>query len=158
MINRLGELHLDSTLLSVLCRQTEMLLEMGPSSALGCGIHSESSPVHAFAKFLFLAILPHNPDLAFMVGKKSLRLPILDDNKDPEEKESNAAALVMSRFPRWFTLGHIENQQCFLASTLIIAAKDNPNQLNEPSETTRSVHLRPRSSRRPSFPVDLLCQ
>ena len=46
-----------------------------------------------------------------------------NDDMDPEEKESNAAALVMSRFPRWFTLGHIENQQCSLASTLIIAAK-----------------------------------
>ena len=141
LINRLGELHLDSTLLSVLCRQTELLLEMGPSSALGCGIHPESSPVHAFAKFLFLAILPHNADLAFLVGKKSLRLPILDDNKDPDEKESNAAALVMSRFPRWFTIGHIENQQCSLASTLIIAAKDNINQLNGIQEAAqRHVH------------------
>ena len=129
LIQRLGELHMDSTLVSVVCRQAELLLETGPSSSLGCGIHPESSPVHAFAKFLFLTILPHMPDLAFRVGRKSLRLPILDDNKDPEEKEGNAAALVMSRFPRWFTLGHIENQQCALASTLIIAAKDNLAQL-----------------------------
>ena len=129
LIQRIGEIQLDPTLISVLCRQAELLLEMGPSSSLGCGIHPESSPVHAFSKFLFLAILPHNPELAFTVGKKAIRLPILDDNKDPEEKESNAAALVMSRFPRWFTLGHIENQQCSLASTLIIAAKDNINQL-----------------------------
>ena len=129
LIQRIGEIQLDPTLISVLCRQAELLLEMGPSSSLGCGIHPESSPVHAFSKFLFLAILPHNTELAFTVGKKAIRLPILDDNRDPEEKESNAAALVMSRFPRWFTLGHIENQQCSLASTLIIAAKDNINQL-----------------------------
>ena len=109
IIQRLSELQLDPTLISVLCKQSELLLEMGPSSSLGCGIHPESSPVHAFAKFMFLAILPHAPDLAFSLGKKSLRLPILDnDNKDAEDKDSDrnaAAVLVMSRFPRWFTLG-----------------------------------------------------
>ena len=141
LIQRLGELQLDPTLLSVLCRQGDLLLEMGPSSSLGCGIHPESSPIHAFSKFLFLAILPHSPDLAFRVGKKALRLPILDDYKDPEEKENNAAAMVMSRFPRWFTLGHIENQQSSLASTLIIAAKDNLNQLTGVLEAAqRHVH------------------
>ena len=148
LIGRLGELQLDSTLLSVVCRQAELLLEMGPASALGCGIHPESSPVHAFAKFLFLAILPHNPDLSFRVGRNALRLPILDDhNKDAEEKDSasgaggGAAALVISRFPRWFTLGHIENQQCSLASTLIIAAKDSLAQLTAILEAVqRHIH------------------
>ena len=141
IIQRLSELQLDPTLISVLCKQAELLLEMGPSSSLGCGIHPESSPVHAFSKFMFLAILPHAPDLAFTLGKKALRLPILDDNKDPEDKERNAAVMVMSRFPRWFTLGHIENQQCSLASTLIIAAKDNPNQLTGIMESVqRHVH------------------
>lgn len=141
LLQRLGELKLDPPLLSVLCRQANLLLEMGPSSSLGCGIHPESSPIHAFSKFVFLAILPHDEDLAFRLGKKALRLPILDDYKDPQEKEDNAAALVMSRFPRWFTLGHIENQQSSLASTLIIAAKDNPGQLSGVLEAAqRHVH------------------
>ena len=141
LITRLGELQLDTSLLAVLCRQAGLLLEMGPSSSMGCGIHPESSPVHAFAKYLFLAILPHDSDLAFRVGRKALRLPILDDNKDPEDKSGNAAALVLSRFPRWFTLGHIENQQSSLASTLIIAAKDNIVQLTAILEAAqRHVH------------------
>lgn len=141
LLTRLGELQLDSQLLAVLCRQAQLLLEVGPSSALGCGIHPESSPVHAFAKFLFISLLPHDLDLAFRVGRKALRLPILDDNKDPEEKSGGAAALVLSRFPRWFTLGHIENQQSALASTLIIAAKDSLPQLTGILEAAqRHVH------------------
>ena len=138
LITRLGELTLDPPLMAVLCRQSRLLLEMGPSSALGCGIHPESSPVHAFSKFLFLSILPHDTDLAFKVGRKALRLPILDDNKDPEDKTGNAAALVLSRFPRWFTLGHIENQQSALASTLIVAAKDNVVQLTAVMEAAQA--------------------
>ena len=142
LITRLGELQLDSQLMSAVCRQARLLLDMGPSSALGCGIHPESSPVHAFAKFLFLSILPHDTELAFRVGRKALRLPILDDNNDPRDKTgNNAAALVLSRFPRWFTLGHIENQQSALASTLIVAAKDNLVQLTSVMEAAqRHIH------------------
>ena len=74
------------------------------------------------------------------MGRKCLRLPILDEHKDPDEKGS-AAALVLSRFPRWFTLGHIENQQSALASTLIIAAKDSLPQLTAVLEAVqRHVH------------------
>ena len=141
LITRLGELQLDPQLMAVICRQSRLLLDMGPSSALGCGIHPESSPVHAFSKFLFLSILPHDTELAFKVGRKALRLPILDDNKDPEDKSGNAAALVLSRFPRWFTLGHIENQQSALASTLIVAAKENLVQLTAVLEAAqRHIH------------------
>ena len=141
LITRLGELQLDPQLMAVICRQARLLLEMGPSSALGCGIHPESSPVHAFSKFLFMSILPHDTELAFKVGRKALRLPILDDNKDPEDKSGNAAALVLSRFPRWFTLGHIENQQSALASTLIVAAKENLVQLTAVLESAqRHIH------------------
>ena len=37
------------------------------------------------------------------------------------------SSLVLSRYPRWFTLGHIETQQCALACTLINAAKSMLN-------------------------------
>lgn len=142
LIARLGELQLDTQLMAVLCRQARLLLDMGPSSSLGCGIHPESSPVHAFSKFLFLSILPHDSELAFRVGRKALRLPILDtESKDSEDKSGNAAALALSRFPRWFTLGHIENQQSALASTLIVAAKDNLVQLTAVLEAAqRHIH------------------
>ena len=33
------------------------------------------------------------------------------------------SSLVLSRYPRWFTLTHIETQQCALACTMINAAK-----------------------------------
>ena len=65
IIARLSEIDRDPALLAVICRQAALLLEAGPSSALGDGIHPESSPVHAFAKFLFLAALPHDINLAF---------------------------------------------------------------------------------------------
>ncbi|MEJ1282559.1 hypothetical protein NN561_013519 [Cricetulus griseus] len=32
-------------------------------------------------------------------------------------------SVVPSRYPRWFTLGHLESQQCELASTMLTAAK-----------------------------------
>ena len=144
LIARLGELQLDTQLMAVLCRQARLLLDMGPSSGLGCGIHPESSPVHAFSKFLFLSILPHDAELAFRVGRKALRLPILDtDSKDTEDKAGGGAAslALTTRFPRWFTLGHIENQQSALASTLIVAAKDNLVQLSAVLEAAqRHIH------------------
>ena len=90
LLARLGELQLDASLLAVLCRQAGLLLEAGPSSSLGQGIHPESSPVHAFAKFLFLAVLPHDPDLAFRVGRQSLRLPILDEHTLKRNKGRNS--------------------------------------------------------------------
>lgn len=36
---------------------------------------------------------------------------------------NNVGAVVLSRYPRWFTLGHIEIQQCELASTMLSAAR-----------------------------------
>ena len=36
LITRLGELQLDTSLLAVLCHQAGLLLEMGPSSSMGC--------------------------------------------------------------------------------------------------------------------------
>lgn len=53
------------------------------------------------------------------------RLPILEEHEDSEEMIINPSLnpSVLSRYPRWFTLGHIEVQQCALASTMLSAAK-----------------------------------
>ena len=52
------------------------------------------------------------------------RLPILEDHEDVDDPvNGNVSSLVLSRYPRWFTLGHIEAQQCALASTMLSAAK-----------------------------------
>ena len=172
LISKLQEIELDSTLVGVLCYQADLLMEMGPSSGLGFGIHPETIPMQTFAKFLFLSILPFDSDLAFNIGLRAMRLPILDGisntPQQPEESQQQqqppqpaarapepeiaaapanppAAAppdqqqqqplpipaapqpqpsnFVMSRYPRWFTLGHIESQQCGLASTMLGAAK-----------------------------------
>ena len=52
------------------------------------------------------------------------RLPILEEHEDADDPvNGNVSSLVLSRYPRWFTLGHIETQQCTLASTMLSAAK-----------------------------------
>ena len=73
MILRLQELTYDTSLLTVLRRQARLLLEGGPFSGLGEGIHPESVPMHTFAKFLFSALLPHDPDLAYQIGLRAIR-------------------------------------------------------------------------------------
>jgi len=56
------------------------------------------------------------------------RLPILEDHEDIDDPvNGNVSSLVLSRYPRWFTLGHIEAQQGALASTMLSAAKGNPS-------------------------------
>lgn len=66
-------MELDNSLVGVLRRQAIVLLEGGPSSGLGIGIHPESIPMHTFARFLFLALLNYYPDLAYEVGLRAMR-------------------------------------------------------------------------------------
>lgn len=73
LIARLQEMELDNSLISVLRRQAIVLLDGGPSSGLGLGIHAESIPMHTFARFLFLALLNYYPDLAYEVGLRAMR-------------------------------------------------------------------------------------
>lgn len=51
------------------------------------------------------------------------RLPILEDHEDVDNHNGNPSSVMLNRYPRWFTLGHIETQQCTLASTMLSAAK-----------------------------------
>lgn len=73
LLQKLQEMELDALLVQVLRRQTVLLLESGPTSGLGAGIHPESIPMHTYAKFLFLALLPHDADLAYRVGLRAMR-------------------------------------------------------------------------------------
>lgn len=45
----------------------------GPFSGLGEVIHRESVPMHTFAKYLFSALLPHNPDLSYKLALRAMR-------------------------------------------------------------------------------------
>lgn len=146
LIHRLTRIEMDSNLVQVLCNQTKLLLDMGPSSGLGLGIHTESYPMHTFAKFLFLSILPFDNDLSFTVGLRAMRLPILESLNSPmdqsgNEERQNDPTFAISRFPRWFTLGHIEAEQSTLASTMLHAAKGDLIQLRTVMEVSqRSIH------------------
>ena len=51
------------------------------------------------------------------------RLPVLEDSEENDDPINNVGAVVLSRYPRWFTLAHIESQQCELASTMLSAAR-----------------------------------
>lgn len=48
---------------------------------------------------------------------------------------------MLSRYPRWFTLGHIEAQQCALASTMLSAAKGDISRLRTVLESAQhNIH------------------
>lgn len=55
----------------------------------------------------------------------SSRLPVLESSAGSGEvgHPHHGISIVPSRYPRWFTLGHLESQQCELASTMLTAAK-----------------------------------
>ena len=59
------------------------------------------------------------------------RLPVLEDSDENDDPMNNVGAVVLSRYPRWFTLGHIEAQQCELASTMLSAARGNVNSITK---------------------------
>lgn len=64
---------MDTNLVGVLRRQAIVLLDGGPTSGLGLGVHRDSIPMHTFARFLFVALLDYYPDLAYEVGLRAMR-------------------------------------------------------------------------------------
>ncbi|XP_076307460.1 zinc finger SWIM domain-containing protein 5-like isoform X1 [Tachypleus tridentatus] len=143
LITKLQDIELDGTLVAVLRKQAMLLLEGGPFSGLGCRIHTESVPMHTFARYLFTALLPYDPDLAYSVGLRAMRLPILEEQEEEDEPGSGTGlnAAVLARYPRWFTLGHIEAQQCALASTMLSAAKGDVIRLRTVLKSAqRNIH------------------
>ncbi|XP_034038268.1 zinc finger SWIM domain-containing protein 5 isoform X2 [Thalassophryne amazonica] len=125
IVAKLQELELDDLLVQMLRKQAVQLLEAGPFSGLGEVIHRESVPMHTFAKYLFSALLPHDADLAYKVALRAMRLPVLESSASSGDvgHPHHGISIVPSRYPRWFTLGHLESQQCELASTMLTAAK-----------------------------------
>uniref|UniRef100_A0A672RG77 Zinc finger SWIM domain-containing protein 5-like n=1 Tax=Sinocyclocheilus grahami TaxID=75366 RepID=A0A672RG77_SINGR len=125
IVAKLQEMELDDVLVQTLRKQAILLLEGGPFSGLGEIIHRESVPMHTFAKYLFTALLPHDTDLAYKLGLRAMRLPVLESTAPSGDigHPHHGISIVPSRYPRWFTLGHLESQQCELASTMLTAAK-----------------------------------
>ncbi|XP_053549537.1 zinc finger SWIM domain-containing protein 5 [Bombina bombina] len=143
IIARLQELELDAVLVQTLRKQCILLLEGGPFSGLGEVIHRESVPMHTFAKYLFSALLPHDADLAYKLSLRAMRLPVLESSVPSGEiaHPHHIVSVVPSRYPRWFTLGHLESQQCELASTMLTAAKGDMLRLRTVLEAIqRNIH------------------
>ncbi|XP_031196429.1 zinc finger SWIM domain-containing protein 4 [Mastomys coucha] len=127
----LEEVELDERLVQVLRKQAGLLLEGGPFSGFGEVIFRESVPMHTCARYLFTALLPHDPDLAFRLALRAMRLPVLETTFPAGEAHPNPLDSIMSnRFPRWFILGHLETRQCELASTMLTAAKGDTKWLH----------------------------
>ncbi|CAH2310575.1 zinc finger SWIM domain-containing 5 [Pelobates cultripes] len=143
IIGRLQELDLDAVLVQTLRKQCILLLEGGPFSGLGEVIHRESVPMHMFAKYLFSALLPHDADLAYKLSLRAMRLPLLESNAPSGDGSHphHIVSVVPSRYPRWFTLGQLESQQCDLASTMLTAAKGDMLRLRTVLEAIqRNIH------------------
>ncbi|XP_072430531.1 zinc finger SWIM domain-containing protein 5 isoform X1 [Chiloscyllium punctatum] len=143
IIFKLQELELDEMLVQVLRKQSIILLEGGPFSGLGEVIHRESVPMHTFAKYLFSALLSHDTDLAYKLALRAMRLPVLESTSHAGDVSHphHIVSVVPSRYPRWFTLGHLESQQCELASTMLTAAKGDMLRLRTVLEAIRkNIH------------------
>ncbi|XP_043913584.1 zinc finger SWIM domain-containing protein 4 [Protopterus annectens] len=125
LIGMLSDMELDDRLILVLRRETAFLLEAGPFSALGEVVHRESVPMHTFARYLFTALLPHDPELAYKVALRAMRLPVLESLTHSADilRQNSTDMGIHNRFPRWFILGHLETRQCELASAMLTAAK-----------------------------------
>ena len=54
--------------------------KMGSKSGFGKTIHRESVPMQTFAKYLFGVLFPYDRELAFKIGLRAMRLPILEEN------------------------------------------------------------------------------
>ncbi|GAB1609147.1 finger SWIM domain-containing 5-like [Argonauta hians] len=140
LIAKLQEIELDTTLVAILRKQAVLLLEGGPTSGLGFEVHTESYPMHTFAQYLFLNLINYDHGLAFRVGLRAMRLPILEHEDEDLDVVNNIAPVVLHRIPRWFVLGHIEAQQCQLASTLLAHAKSDHRQLRTVLESAE-MHI-----------------
>ncbi|XP_033929025.1 zinc finger SWIM domain-containing protein 6 isoform X2 [Melopsittacus undulatus] len=143
LISKLQEIELDDTLVKIFRKQAVFLLEAGPYSGLGEVTHRESVPMHTFAKYLFTSLLPHDAELAYKTALRAMRLLVLESTAPSGDmsRPHHIASVVPNRYPRWFTLSHIESQQCELASTMLTAAKGDVRRLETVLESIqKNIH------------------
>ncbi|XP_063066411.1 zinc finger SWIM domain-containing protein 6 [Engraulis encrasicolus] len=143
LIAKLQEVHLDDTLVKIFRKQAVFLLEGGPYSGLGELVYRESVPMHTFAKYLFTSLLPHDAELAYKIALRAMRLPVLESSAPSGDlsRPHHIVSVVPNRYPRWFTLSHIESQQCELASTMLTAAKGDGRRLETVLESIqKNIH------------------
>ncbi|XP_054908482.1 zinc finger SWIM domain-containing protein 6 [Poeciliopsis prolifica] len=143
LLAKLQEVDLDEALVKILRKQAALLLEAGPYSGLGEVLYRESVPMHTFAKYLFTSLLPHDAELAYSIALRAMRLPVLESTPPSTDlsRPQHIVSVVPNRYPRWFTLSHIESQQCELASTMLTAAKGDACKLHTVLESIqKNIH------------------
>ncbi|XP_069021485.1 LOW QUALITY PROTEIN: zinc finger SWIM domain-containing protein 6 [Embiotoca jacksoni] len=143
LLAKLQEVDLDDALVKIFQKQAVFLLEAGPYSGLGEILYRESVPMHTFAKYLFTSLLPHDAELAYRIALRAMRLPVLESTAASGDlsRPHHIVSVVPNRYPRWFTLSHIETQQCELASTMLTAAKGDARKLETVLESIqKNIH------------------
>ncbi|KAJ7987025.1 hypothetical protein DPEC_G00334480 [Dallia pectoralis] len=143
LLAKLQEVELDDALVKIFRKQAVFLLEAGPYSGLGELLYRESVPMHTFAKYLFTSLLPHDAPLAYKIALRAMRLPVLESIAPSGDlsRPHHIVSVVHNRYPRWFTLSHIESQQCELASTMLTAAKGDGRKLETVLESIqKNIH------------------
>lgn len=132
LMTKLEDIEIDSTLLGVLVKQTNVLLNLGPFSGIGSRVHPKTAPPYRLARYLFKALLSSNPDLAFNVGFRGLRPFIVEakgETGDAEkrtksacQKKSSDAQSSLERDSAWSLTTVLEGQQRLLFLAMIAAA------------------------------------
>uniref|UniRef100_A0A674AIC2 Zinc finger SWIM-type containing 6 n=1 Tax=Salmo trutta TaxID=8032 RepID=A0A674AIC2_SALTR len=143
LLAKLQEVELDDTLVKIFRKQAVFLLESGPYSGHGEIVHRESVPMHTFTRYLFTSLLPHDAELAYKIALRAMRLPVLESTASSVDlsRPHHMVSVVPNRYPRWFTLTHIESQQCELASTMLTAAKGDSRKLETVLESIqKNIH------------------
>ncbi|KAM7368641.1 hypothetical protein PAMP_012958 [Pampus punctatissimus] len=143
LLAKLQEVELNDMLVKIFRKQAVFLLEAGPYSGLGELLYRESVPMHTFAKYLFTSLLPHDAELAYKIALRAMRLPVLESTAGSGDlsRPHHIVSVVPNRYPRWFTLSHIESQQCELASTMLTAAKGDARKLETVLESIqKNIH------------------
>uniref|UniRef100_A0A8C8HD40 SWIM-type domain-containing protein n=2 Tax=Oncorhynchus TaxID=8016 RepID=A0A8C8HD40_ONCTS len=143
LLAKLQEVELDDMLVKIFRKQAVFLLESGPYSGHGEIVHRESVPMHTFTRYLFTSLLPHDAELAYKIALRAMRLPVLESTASSGDlsRPHHMVSVVPNRYPRWFTLTHIESQQCELASTMLTAAKGDSRKLETVLESIqKNIH------------------
>lgn len=129
LIAQLNLLDFNDLLYPILKAQTELLLKSGPFSGLGLGVQRNSVPMHTFARFLFSNFVDKDLEVAFKVGLRAMRFLTLENFSD-DIADEEIPLVGPYRNTRLYTLGHLQSQQCELASRLLNAAKDSADRLS----------------------------
>ncbi|XP_016366036.1 zinc finger SWIM domain-containing protein 6-like [Sinocyclocheilus rhinocerous] len=137
LIAKLQEVDLDDTLVKIFRKQAVFLLEVCNIYLYHCCVllMIDCTPPQVVVWKITLVLIC----MSFFV----CRLPVLESMAASGDmsRPHHIVSVVPNRYPRWFTLSHIESQQCELASTMLTAAKGDARRLETVLETIqKNIH------------------